>query len=162
MFSRCALQLNRNDIINVMKHAKWRGGEVHFCTSFRFIRTIKRGQHRTYADIRHFRGIPFTWTRHFISPCITRITLPYRSLRKNKLGTIKRSGNFLIKMRREREDATQLWHPGYRQTPFLVTDAKGIHKFIVLVENHLQVGHTSRPFSCITHGGEINCHKIKL
>jgi len=141
-----------------MKRAKWRG-EEYFCTSFRFIRTIKRGQHRIYADIRHFRGIPFTWIRHFISPCITRITLPYRSLRKNKLGAIKRSDNFLIKTRRGRE-RTQLWHPGYRQTPFLV--AKGIHKFIVLVENHLQVGHTSRPFSCVTHGGEINCHKIKL
>ena len=156
-----------------MKYARWEGREVHFCISFRFVRTIKRGQHHTYADVRHFRGISFARVRHFVSPGITRITLPYRSLRENKLGDIKRSGNFLIKIARQREKESEgeierdsivtVMSNWYRRTSFLVTVVKGIHKFIVSVENHLQVGRTSRsPFSCITHGGEINCRKIKL
>lgn len=37
-------------------------GEAHFRTSFRFIRTIKRGQHRTYAETRHFHSV-----KHHIS-----------------------------------------------------------------------------------------------
>lgn len=68
-----ALQLDQYDTINVMKRARWRGGELHFRTSFRFIRTIKRGQHLTYADTRHVRGIPSTRVGHFVSLCVTRV-----------------------------------------------------------------------------------------